>query len=88
MAKKTLMDAYRFPGFRPIQIVKGRFGDSKAFVITLKRRSKKRFAGDAGESGKASTISALNSSGIFPVVDAAYISKSKFAVWIAGGAGG
>jgi hypothetical protein len=31
-----------FPGFRPEQTVRGIFGDPKARVITLKRRSKKR----------------------------------------------
>lgn len=41
MSKKTLMDAYRFEGFRNESVVKGFFGDPKAMVIVLKRRSKK-----------------------------------------------
>jgi transposase len=36
-----------FPGFRPEPTVRGIFGDPKARVITLKRRSKKRHAGTA-----------------------------------------
>jgi hypothetical protein len=48
--RRRLWDAYRFPGFRPEQTVRGIFGDPKARVITLKRRSKKRLAGVAGAS--------------------------------------
>ncbi len=36
------MDEYRFPGFRPVAKIKGKFGDSKALLITLKRRQKKQ----------------------------------------------
>ena len=39
---RRLWDTYSFPGFRPEQTVRGVFGDPKARVIALKRRSKKR----------------------------------------------
>src|ERR1700752_4137881 len=39
-----LLDSYCFPGFRPGQTVCGVFGDPKARVIRLNRRSKKRLA--------------------------------------------
>ena len=42
--RKRLLDAYRFPGFRPLEEVRGVFGDPKARVIILVRRSKKRSA--------------------------------------------
>ena len=42
--RKGLLDAYRFPGCRPQARLRGVFGDPKARVITLTRRSKKRFA--------------------------------------------
>jgi len=42
--RKRLLDAYRFPGFRPLEQVRGVFGDPQARVITLVRRSKKRSA--------------------------------------------
>jgi hypothetical protein len=42
--KRRLWDAYTFPGFRPQPTVRGVFGDPKARVITLVRRSKKRSA--------------------------------------------
>ncbi|MEW6168879.1 MAG: hypothetical protein AB1651_14460 [Pseudomonadota bacterium] len=49
MAKKRkrarrLTDAYTFPGFRVLRTVRGVFGDPKARVVTLVRRSKKRCA--------------------------------------------
>jgi len=37
---QRLLDAYRFPGFRPQATVKGVFGDPKARVVTLVRREK------------------------------------------------
>ncbi len=39
---KRLLDEYRFPGFRPVAKIKGRFGDSQARIIPLKRRQKKQ----------------------------------------------
>jgi hypothetical protein len=44
---RRLWDAYAFGGFRPQPRVRGVFGDPKARVITLKRRSKKRSAAAA-----------------------------------------
>ena len=41
---RRLLDAYRFPGFRPQATVKGVFGDPKARIVTLVRRGKKRCA--------------------------------------------
>ena len=52
---KRLSDAYRFPGFRPRAMVRGIFGDRKARVITLVRRSKKRPAARAGRCITAAT---------------------------------
>jgi hypothetical protein len=46
MAKhKQLRDLYRFPGFYSQDKIFGIFGDSRALVILLKRRGKKRFVG-------------------------------------------
>jgi hypothetical protein len=45
---KRLLDAYRFAGFRPLEQVRGIFGDPKARVVTLVRRSKKPAAAPAG----------------------------------------
>ncbi|MDH5562025.1 MAG: hypothetical protein OEY91_00145 [Nitrospirota bacterium] len=38
--KRSLLDAYRFPGFRPRARIKGIFGDPQARVIRLERRQK------------------------------------------------
>jgi len=42
--KRRLWDTYAFPGFRPESTVRGIFGDPKARIIRLRRRSKKRDA--------------------------------------------
>ena len=42
---RRLWDEYRFPGFRPSSTVEGVFGDRRARIVTLIRRSKKRRAG-------------------------------------------
>ena len=46
---KRLADAYRFLGFQPRARLRGVFGDRKARVITLVRRSKKRSVALAGQ---------------------------------------
>ena len=38
---RRLLDAYRFPGFRPLPAVAGVFGEPGVRVVTLVRRSKK-----------------------------------------------
>ena len=40
--RKRLLDAYRFPFFHPLEKIRGLFGDPKARVIALVRRSKNR----------------------------------------------
>ena len=35
--KRTLLDEYRFPGYRPRARIKGIFGDPAARVVTLVR---------------------------------------------------
>ena len=47
--KRRLTDAYAFPGFRPQPMVRGVFGDPKACVIDLVRRSKKHSVAVAAE---------------------------------------
>jgi hypothetical protein len=42
-------DLYRFPGFEPVATLRGVFGDPMAVVATLRRRRKKRLAGDAAK---------------------------------------
>jgi hypothetical protein len=53
--KRKLEDAYRFPGCRPDPVVRGVFGDPKARVIRLIRRSKKRSAVVVGERNRDGT---------------------------------
>ncbi|MCZ3140995.1 hypothetical protein NYZ10_19445, partial [Acinetobacter baumannii] len=56
--KKRLLDAYRFAGFRPLEEIKGVFGDPYARVVTLARRSKKRSAACVAAHTRAGTTGA------------------------------
>lgn len=42
---KRLVDAYAFPGFRPLRKVRGTFGDHVVRIVTLRRRGKKSSVG-------------------------------------------
>jgi hypothetical protein len=53
--KRRLRDA-RCPGFRPVDDLRGAFGDPYARVLTLVRRSKKRRAVRVDDSNPAGTI--------------------------------
>ena len=57
--KKRLLDAYRFPRFRPLPEVVGVFGDPHARVVRLVRRSKKPLVAFAVEFTRVGTIAAL-----------------------------
>ena len=57
-----LPDTYSFPGFHPEPIIQGIFGDSKARVVSLRRRRKKRPAAFADKLIEASTISEFSGS--------------------------
>jgi hypothetical protein len=52
---RRLWDTYAFEGFRPSSSVRGVFGDPKARVIALVRRSKKLYVAAAGKYNKAGT---------------------------------
>jgi hypothetical protein len=43
-SKKSLIDAYQFDKFKTGKLVKGKFGDQNALVLSLSRRSKKVYA--------------------------------------------
>lgn len=85
-SKKSLYDAYCFPGFTPSREVKGRFGDRTALVIRLNRRSKKRHAGRAARSGADGTIGGHGTSAISLAAIAAFISRWTSAASTAGSA--
>ena len=61
---KKLLDEYRFPGFRPLAVVKGKFGDNRARIIQLCRRQKKLRAVVAGRFTGVSTTEKLSWLGI------------------------
>jgi len=75
---KRILDAYRFTSFRPLEKIRGIFGDSKARVITLVRRSKKRSAMPAGERTLVGTTRSFAGFATSPVATRASIWKSRF----------
>ena len=76
---KRLLDEYRFSGFRPVAKIKGKFGDSKARIITLKRRQKKRHVEVAGPFIKAIMIAKHDLFVIYHVVTSGFICKWTYA---------
>jgi hypothetical protein len=76
--RRRLWDAYAFPGFRPQPTVRGVFGDPKARVITLERRSKKRSAAAVVEHIWAGTTGARVRFAICPAAIRVSISSSRF----------
>ena len=85
--KKSLLDEYRFPGFRPRATVKGIFGDPKARVIRLERTQKKRFAAVAARCTEAITTGGFAGCGTFLAGMHGFTWKWKSGVSSAGGAG-
>lgn len=75
--KKTrrLLDEYRFPGFRPLPAIKGKFGDNKARIIQFIRLQKKLSAAIAVLAIKASTTEKSVWYVICPVVMLGFIWK-------------
>jgi hypothetical protein len=74
--KKSLLDAYRVPGFRARARVAG--GDLPVFVITLDRRSKKRCAVHAASPVAAFTTTAGVGRAISVAEDERFISTSRW----------
>jgi hypothetical protein len=84
---KRLTDSYRFPGFKPKQILTGIFGDSKARVIKFNRIEKKHVVQIAVENIKGTMTEKSVLSGIFPVEIRGFFSNWRFVVLNAGAAG-
>jgi hypothetical protein len=84
--KKTLYDAYRFPGFTPVRELRGIFGDRWARVIRLNRRSKKQSAAPAGRNIAAGTTSDPARSAICRAATIGFISRWTSAGSTAGSA--
>jgi len=76
--KKRLWDSYRLGNFRPSSEVRGIFGDPKARVITLTRRSKKQFAAYAVRFTAVGMTSGGGAFGIFRAPTRGYTWSSTF----------
>ncbi|PIP27627.1 MAG: hypothetical protein COX30_00865 [Candidatus Moranbacteria bacterium CG23_combo_of_CG06-09_8_20_14_all_39_10] len=75
---KKLQDEYRFPGFYPRAVIKGKFGDHTAKVIQLIRRQKKLFVDVVEQGVKASMIVKSKLSGICHAVMPGFIYQWKY----------
>ena len=84
---RRLADAYTFPGFRPQATVRGVFGDPQARVVTLTRRSKKRFAASVGVRIRVGTIAKSDGYATCPAATPVCTSTWRSGVWRAGAAG-
>ena len=76
--QRRLWDAYAFRGLRPLHAVRGVFGEPKARVITLVRRSKQRSAAGAPECIGAGTTGAYGRYAICPVATCASTWRSRY----------
>src|SRR5205807_5693048 len=86
--RRRLWDTYWFPGFRPQPTVHGIFGDPKARVITLDRRSKKRAAGAAVMSRWAGTTGKFGGCVIFRAATLGYLWNWRYGGPNVGGVAG
>ena len=84
MRKRRLWDAFAFPGFRPEGTVRGIFGDPKARIIRLKRRSKKHRAAVVDTCTTAGTIAGLVGYAICRAPTRGFISSSMRDAFAAG----
>jgi hypothetical protein len=78
-----LQDAYRFVGFRPRATIRGVFGDPKARVITLVRRSKKQSVAPAAKRIRGGTTEGSSGHAICPAATPASLSSSRCGAWCA-----
>lgn len=81
---RTLVDEYKFPGFRPRATLKGIFGDPYARVITLVRRQKKHVVERVEQSIVATTTKKYDAYEISTAERFASTLMSNYAECIAG----
>jgi hypothetical protein len=77
--KKSLYDAYKFPGFTCSRVVKGVFGERQSLVLSLNRRSKKQCAGHVARIIEDGTTSESDMLGISLVETVECTWKSRYA---------
>jgi hypothetical protein len=82
-----LWDLYRFPGFAPEHAMSGIFGDSRARVIGLIRRGKKRSVEPVAAFIIPSTTGKSAGFETCPVARCEFIWRWRFAEWLVEGAG-
>ncbi|MFO0792629.1 MAG: hypothetical protein U0586_07930 [Candidatus Brocadiaceae bacterium] len=76
--KRSLYDAYHFPGFKPQRRVSGIFGDPNALVIKFSRQGKKQFAVLVTEFTVPSTTARIDKFAIYPAAIGVCTSSLRF----------
>lgn len=82
-AKKSLIDAYQFAGFKTSAVAKGKLGDKNARVLLLTRRSKKVSVINAENCIEVFTTEKLNRFATYRAATDASIWSLKFAEYFA-----
>jgi len=82
-AKKSLIDAYQFAGYKTSPSAKGKLGDKNARVLSLSRRSKKVCVINVENYIAVFTIAKSSRFAIYPAATAASIWNLKFAGYFA-----
>src|ERR1039457_3033087 len=79
--RRQLRDAYRFPGFVPLPIIRGTFGDPHARVVSLKRREKKQPAAFVVDGTEVTTMPGFKWCETYPVAAYASTWRWKCGAW-------
>ena len=82
---RLLLDEYRFPGFRPLPVVRGIFGDPGARVVSFSRREKKQPAAAVVRSNALGTTGGPGGYGTSPAATSGSISTWRSGESSAGG---
>lgn len=82
-AKKSLIDAYQFVGFKTSSAAKGKLQDKNARVLSLSRRSKKVFVTNVENYIEVFTTEKSNRFAIYPAVIDVSTWSLKFAEYFA-----
>src|SRR4051812_18642988 len=79
--RRQLRDAYRFPGFVPLPIIRGAFGDPHVRFVRLKRREKKQLAASVADGTEVTTIPGFGWCETYPVAAYAFTWSLTCGAW-------
>lgn len=83
--KRRLLEVYKYAGFRPRAAIREAEGDAGTLIVSLERRSKKRFAAVAVRRARAGTTAGSGKSAIWAAADTGLSWNWKRGAWTAVG---